>query len=280
MQITVGEDIGVEGRGKFYEEAGTTRDIVQNHLLQLLMVTAMEAPTAFEADAVRDEKVKVLRAVRPIVGKDVARFTVRGQYGAGNLAGAPVPGYRDEPNVSKTSTVETFVGMKLEIDNWRWAGVPIYIRAGKRLTKRVTEISVHFKRVPHALLTPKGPIEPDVLALRIQPDDGIALRFIAKVPGPTMTLRPVAMDFKYGKTFGDTSPEAYERLILDCMIGDPTLFARTDEVNAAWKLITPIHQAWAAAPPPADFPNYAAGTWGPAAAIEILERDGRHWRRL
>lgn len=279
MQITVAEDIGVEGRGKFYEEAGTTRDIVQNHLLQLLMVTAMEAPTAFEADAVRDEKVKVLKALRPIVGKQAQKLTARGQYGAGNFAGTPVPAYRDEPNVSKTSSIETFVSMKLEIDNWRWAGVPIYIRAGKRLTKRTTEISVHFKRVPHAMLTPKGPIEADALALKIQPDDGISLRFIAKVPGPTMTLRPVNMDFRYGTTFGDSSPEAYERLILDCMIGDPTLFARSDEVTAAWKFITPIHQAWAAAPPPA-FPNYAAGTWGPPEAIELMERDGRHWRRL
>jgi glucose-6-phosphate 1-dehydrogenase len=279
LQITVGEDIGVEGRGKFYEEAGTTRDIVQNHLLQLLMVTAMEPPVAFDSDAVRDEKVKVLRAVRPIVGKDVAKLTARGQYGAGNLAGEPVVAYRDEPNVSKTSSVETFVAMKLEIDNWRWAGVPIYIRAGKRLTKRTTEISVHFKRVPHALLTPKGPIDPDVLAVKIQPDDGISLKFTAKVPGPTMTLRPVNMDFRYGTTFGDASPEAYERLILDCMIGDPTLFARSDEVTAAWKIITPIHKAWAEMPPP-KFPNYAAGTWGPSDAFDLLERDGRHWRRL
>jgi len=279
LQITVAEDIGVEGRGKFYEEAGTTRDIVQNHLLQLLMVTAMEAPLAFDADAVRDEKVKVLRAVRPIVGKDVAKMTVRGQYGPGNLAGEAVPGYREEPNVSKTSNVETFVAMKLEIDNWRWAGVPIYIRAGKRLTKRTTEISVHFKRVPHALLTPKGPIDPDVLAVKIQPDDGISLKFTAKVPGPTMTLRPVNMDFRYGTTFGDASPEAYERLILDCMIGDPTLFARSDEVTAAWKIITPIHKAWSEMPAQ-KFPNYAAGTWGPAEAFDLLERDGRHWRRL
>jgi glucose-6-phosphate 1-dehydrogenase len=210
--------------------------------------------------------------------KDVMKNTVRGQYGAGNFAGTAVPGYRDEPNVSKTSHVETFVAMKLEIESWRWAGVPIYIRAGKRLTKRVTDISVHFKSVPHALLTPQGPIEPDVLSLRIQPDDGIGLRFIAKVPGPTMTLRPVSMDFRYGTTFGD-SPEAYERLILDSMLGDPTLFARADEVSAAWKIITPIHRAWAEAKPP-EFPNYAAGTWGPQAANELLERDGRHWRRL
>jgi glucose-6-phosphate 1-dehydrogenase len=279
MQITVAEDIGVEGRGKFYEEAGATRDIVQNHLLQLLMVTAMEPPVAFTPDEVRDEKVKVLRALKPLRGEQALRNTVRGQYGPGNLAGRPVCGYREEPNVSKTSTVETFVAMKLELENWRFGGVPIYIRAGKRLTKRITEISIHFKRVPHTLLTPQGPIEPDVLAMRIQPDDGISLRFIAKVPGPAMVLRPVTMDFRYGSTFGGSSPEAYERLILDAMLGDSTLFARADEVSAAWKFITPIQEAWAAAPPP-DFPNYPAGTWGPRASDELLARDGRHWRRL
>ncbi|HEY6460014.1 MAG TPA: glucose-6-phosphate dehydrogenase, partial [Polyangiaceae bacterium] len=209
VQITVAEDIGVEGRGKFYEEAGTTRDIVQNHLLQLLMVMAMEPPVAFTADEVRDEKVKVLRALKPVRGEDVARLTVRGQYGPGNFAGKAVPGYRQEPNVSPTSTIETFVAMRIEIDNWRFAGVPIYVRAGKRLTKRVTELSVHFKHVPHALLSQAGPVEPDVLAIRIQPDEGIGLRFVAKVPGPTMTLRPVTMDFRYGSTVGGSGPEAY-----------------------------------------------------------------------
>ena len=279
VQITVAEDIGVEGRGKFYEEAGTTRDIVQNHLLQLLMVMAMEPPVAFTADEVRDEKVKVLRALKPIRGEDVAKLTVRGQYGPGNFAGKPVPAYRQEPNVSPTSGVETFVAMRIEIDNWRFAGVPIYIRAGKRLTKRVTEISVHFKRVPYALLAQDGPVEPDVLAIRIQPDEGISLRFIAKVPGPTMTLRPVAMDFRYGATFGGSGPEAYERLILDAMLGDSTLFARADEVNAAWRFITPVLETWARMPPPR-FPNYAAGTWGPRQSAALIERDGRSWRRL
>jgi glucose-6-phosphate 1-dehydrogenase len=279
VQITVAEDIGVEGRGKFYEEAGTTRDIVQNHLLQLLMVMAMEPPVAFNADEVRDEKVKVLRSLKPIRGEDVARFTVRGQYGPGNFAGKPVCGYRKEPNVSPTSSVETFVAMRIEIDNWRFAGVPIYIRAGKRLTKRVTEISVHFKEVPHALLAQQGPVDPDVLAIRIQPDEGIGLRFVAKVPGPTMTLRPVTMDFRYGSTFGGSGPEAYERLILDAMLGDPTLFARTDEVSAAWRFITPILEAWGRVPPP-ELPNYSSGTWGPHAATELIERDGRSWRRL
>jgi glucose-6-phosphate 1-dehydrogenase len=279
VQITVAEDIGVEGRGKFYEEAGTTRDIVQNHLLQLLMVMAMEPPVAFNADEVRDEKVKVLRSLKPIRGEDVAKLTVRGQYGPGNFAGKPVPGYRQEPNVSATSVIETFVAMRIEIDNWRFAGVPIYIRAGKRLTKRVTEISVHFKEVPHALLAQQGPVDPDVLAIRIQPDEGIGLRFVAKVPGPTMTLRPVTMDFRYGSTFGGSGPEAYERLILDAMLGDPTLFARADEVNAAWRFITPILDAWSKAPP-RELPGYASGTWGPAAATDLIERDGRSWRRL
>jgi glucose-6-phosphate 1-dehydrogenase len=280
VQITVAEDIGVEGRGKFYEEAGTTRDIVQNHLLQLLMVTLMEPPIAFTADEVRDEKVKVLRALKPIRGEDIAKLTVRGQYGAGNFAGKPVIGYRQEPNVSPTSTVETFVAMRLEVDNWRFAGVPIYIRAGKRLTKRVTEISVHFKQVPHALLAQEGPVEPDVLAIRIQPDEGIGLRFVAKVPGPTMTLRPVTMDFRYGSTFGGSGPEAYERLILDAMLGDPTLFARADEVNAAWQFVTPVLEAWHGDSGVRDLPGYAAGTWGPQEAADLIERDGRTWRRL
>ncbi len=288
VQISVAEDIGVEARGKFYEEAGAARDIVQNHLLQLLMVTAMEPPVAFTADEVRDEKVKVLRALKPIRGADVDRLTVRGQYGPGNFAGKPVPGYRQEANVSSSSNIETFVAMRLEIDNWRFAGVPIYIRAGKRLAKRTTEISVHFKSVPHALLahdrltqrSEEGShVEPDVLVIRIQPDEGIGLRFVAKVPGQSMTLRPVTMDFRYGSTFGGSGPEAYERLILDAMLGDPTLFARADEVSAAWRFMTPILEAWQAAPPQ-DFPNYPAGTWGPKGASALIERDGRAWRRL
>jgi glucose-6-phosphate 1-dehydrogenase len=287
VQITAAEDIGVEARGKFYEEAGASRDIVQNHLLQLLMVTAMEPPVAFTADEVRDEKVKVLRALKPIRGEDVKRRTVRGQYGPGNFAGLPAPGYRQEPNVDEKSTVETFVAMHLEMDNWRFAGVPIYVRAGKRLAKRCTEISIHFKNVPHALLTQgaSGPsadesrIEPDVLAIRIQPDEGITLRFAAKVPGPSMVLRPVTMDFRYGSTFGGSGPEAYERLILDALLGDPTLFARADEVSAAWRFMNPILEEWERERL-TDLPVYPAGTWGPPAAFELIERDGRAWRRL
>ncbi len=233
----------------------------------------------------------MLRALKPIRGEDVDRLTVRGQYGPGNVAGRPCGGYRQEPNVSPTSNVETFVAMQLEIDNWRFAGVPIYIRAGKRLTKRLTEISVHFKRVPHALLAhdrlaAAGPagreddnVAPDVLAIRIQPDEGIGLRFVAKVPGPSMTLRPVTMDFRYGSTFGGSGPEAYERLILDAMLGDPTLFARADEVSAAWQFITPVLEAWHQSGIK-DLPAYTAGTWGPHEAADLIERDGRSWRRL
>jgi glucose-6-phosphate 1-dehydrogenase len=239
----------------------------------------MEPPVAFTADEVRDEKVKVLRALKPIGEEDIGNRTVRGQYGPGNFAGRPVSGYREEQNVSPTSNVETFVAMRLEIDNWRFAGVPIYIRAGKRLARRITEISVHFKQVPHVLLAQEAPVDPDVLAIRIQPDEGIALRFVAKVPGPSMTLRPVTMDFRYGSAFGGSGPEAYERLILDAMLGDPTLFARADEVSAAWRFVTPILEAWASRPAP-EFPNYAAGTWGPPEAFDLIERDGRVWRRL
>jgi glucose-6-phosphate 1-dehydrogenase len=296
IQITVAEDIGVEQRGKFYEEAGAIRDIVQNHLMQLLTVTCMEPPVSFSADEVRDEKVKVLRALKPLRGHDVAQFVVRGQYGPGNFAGHAVPGYRQEASVSPASNVDTFVAMRLEVDNWRFAGVPIFVRAGKRLSKRVTEISVHFQSVPHAVLgqarmsaeaarnSQPGAadpvhVDPDVLAIRIQPDEGIGLRFAAKVPGPSMTLRPVTMDFRYGTVFGGSGPEAYERLILDAMLGDPTLFARADEVNAAWRFVSPILDAWASGPAPG-LPNYAAGTWGPEEANTLIEREGRSWRRL
>jgi glucose-6-phosphate 1-dehydrogenase len=278
VQITVAEDIGVEGRGKFYEEAGTTRDVVQNHLLQILSVMAMEAPVAFDADAVRDEKVKVVRALRPIAREDVARLTVRGQYGAGTFNGKPVAGYTEEPDVNEYSHVETFVAIKAHIDSWRWGGVPFYIRAGKRLQKRVTEISLHFKPVPHALFAVNaGKVEPDVLSIRIQPDEGIALRFMSKVPGATTMLRPVTMDFRYGTSFGDAGPEAYERLLLEAMLGDATLFARKDEVRAAWEYITPLFHAWKELPRPEAYP---AGSWGPAGADALLHADGRHWRRL
>ncbi len=278
VQITVAEDIGVEGRGNFYEEAGALRDVVQNHLLQILSIVAMEPPVAFDADAVRDEKVKVVRALRPIAGEDVERHVVRGQYASGTFAGQPVPGYRDEPNVAKGSNVETYVAIRAHVDNWRWGGVPFYLRAGKRLNKRVTEVSLHFKPVPHALFGARaGTVEPDVLSVRIQPDEGIVLRFMSKVPGASTTLRPVTMDFRYGTSFGDTGPEAYERLILESMLGDATLFARSDEVRAAWAWCTPILRRWEQLAEPAPYP---AGSWGPTEADALLHEDGRHWRRL
>jgi glucose-6-phosphate 1-dehydrogenase len=275
VQITVAEDIGVEGRGSFYEEAGALRDVVQNHLLQVLSLVAMEAPVAFDADAVRDEKVKVVRALRPL--DDVRKQSVRGQYGKGTFAGQPAPAYREEPSVNATSKTETYVAIKAMVDNWRWGGVPFYLRAGKRLNKRVTEVSLHFKNVPHALFVGAGAIEPDVLSIRIQPDEGIALKFMSKVPGPVMTLRPVTMDFRYGTAFGDAGPEAYERLILESMLGDATLFARSDEVRAAWQWVMPLLQQW---PSHGDPEIYPAGSWGPAGADALLHADGRHWRRL
>lgn len=280
VQITVAESIGVEGRGKFFEEAGIFRDVVQNHLLQLLCLVAMEPPVAFEANVVRDEKVKVLRSVRPPSPQEVLRDTVRGQYAAGTIGGKAVPGYREEPDVAAGSVRETYAAWKLQIENWRWAGVPFYLRAGKRLPKRVTEIAITFKTPPIALFRHAGCAvgEPNVLVLRIQPDEGIALRIGAKRPGPTMRVETVKMDFRYAEHFGEATPDAYERLLLDALHGDGTLFARRDEVEAAWELVEGVLDVWAESPPP-DLPNYEAGTWGPEAATELLARDGRRWRR-
>ncbi|MGH7270935.1 MAG: glucose-6-phosphate dehydrogenase [Polyangiaceae bacterium] len=279
VQITVAEDIGVEGRGKFYEETGVTRDIVENHLLQLLCLTAMEPPISLSANAVRDEKVKVMRSLRPMRRGDVAHSAVRGQYGKGIVRGAEAEAYRQEPDVSPESRVETYVAMKVLIDNWRWGGVPFYVRAGKRLVRRVTEIAVVFREVPHTLFSaPDGGIRPNVLALRIQPDEGISLRFISKEPGQQTILRDVAMDFRYGATFGSNTPEAYERLLLDAMRGDATLFTRRDEAEEQWAYIDPVLDAWAADGNPAP-PLYAAGSWGPEQADDLLARDGRRWRQ-
>jgi len=279
VQITAAEDIGVERRGGYYEEAGILRDMVQNHLMQLLSLTAMEAPVAFDADAVRDEKVKVLRAIRPILREEVQQLTVRGQYGRGAYRGKPAPAYREEEKVAKDSRVGTFAALKLYLDNWRWDGVPFYLRTGKRLPKRVTEISVHFQRLPHSLF---GALQAEtahnVLAIRIQPDEGISMRFNSKVPGEGMRVRSVNMDFRYGSAFGAEPPEAYERLLLDAMIGDATLFTRSDEVDTAWKLVTEILEGWKEWPGEPSF--YEAGSWGPQAAEELIAADGRHWRRL
>ncbi|MGD0677056.1 MAG: glucose-6-phosphate dehydrogenase [Polyangiaceae bacterium] len=279
VQITVAEELGVEGRGKFYEQTGVTRDIVENHLMQLLCLTAMEPPSALSADAVRDEKVKVLRSLRTMERGEVARNVVRGQYAAGILHGDDVPGYREEPDVSADSRVETYVAMRVFVDNWRWSGVPFYVRAGKRMARRVTEIAIVFREVPHTLFRARdGGITPNVLSVRIQPDEGIALRFISKEPGQQTILRDVAMDFRYGATFGSNTPEAYERLLLDAMRGDATLFTRRDEVEEQWAYMDRVLQACAAddLPPP---PFYPAGSWGPEQADDLLARDGRRWRK-
>jgi len=277
MQITVAEDIGIEQRGAYYEQTGALRDIAQNHLLQLLSITGMEAPANFDAETVRDEKVKVLKSIRPV---DVVHDVVRGQYRPGWVAGQEVKGYRQEEEVGPTSLTETYVALRLFIDNWRWADTPFYLRTGKRLPTRASEIAITFKKAPHQPFakTVVQELNPNVLVMRIQPHEGASLKIAAKVPGPTMRLRTVNMDFFYGSSFLVESPDAYERLILDCMLGDPTLFAREDEVERAWQLTDEVERGWAAEPPP-DFPNYAAGTWGPEAADALMERDGRRWRR-
>jgi glucose-6-phosphate 1-dehydrogenase len=280
VEITAAESIGIEGRGPFYETAGALRDVVQNHVMELLSFVAMEPPVSFEASAVRAEKVKVWKAIPKIHPAD----TVRGQYGPGITDGKQVPGYRQEDRVHPRSQTETYAAIRLEIENWRWAGVPFYIRAGKRLAKRVTEITIQFKQPPLLLFKDaegKGGegIKPNVLSMRIQPDEGISLRFGAKIPGPSMTIGSVNMDFSYAEAFGKSSANGYERLLLDAMFGDGTLFAHRDGVEATWSLITPILEAWAK-DPIRDLPNYAAGTWGPATADAMLKSDGRKWRKL
>jgi len=279
VQITVAEDIGIEDRGAYYEHAGALRDIVQNHALQLVSLTAMEPPLAFEANAVRDEKVKVLRSIRPLIGEDVDQSTVRAQYTKGWVLGEQAPGYREEPAVAADSQTETFAALRLYVDNWRWANVPFYIRAGKRLPKRVTEIRIQFKRPPHLTFGREAmkEVDPNALTLRIQPEEGISLKFGAKVPSAGLRIRSVTMDFQYMTSFLVEAPEAYERLLLDCMIGDPTLFTRADEVEAAWQLIDPIEEAWRNGRPPIS--TYEAGTWGPPASAQLLQADAREWHR-
>nr|MBA3274010.1 glucose-6-phosphate dehydrogenase [Chthoniobacterales bacterium] len=280
VQITAAETLGVEGRGGYYEGAGALRDMVQNHLLQLLCLVGMEPPTDLGADSIRDEKVKIVRSLRRFSTEEVGRNVVRGQYAEGSISGKAVPGYRAEEKVSRSSNTETFVALKLSIENWRWAGVPIYMRVGKRLPKSGTEISVHFKKAPSVLFNKEERANDDnVLVIRIQPDEGISLRMDAKVPGTSFRIEPVKMDFHYGTSFGKASPEAYERLLLDAMSGDATLFARRDEVEQAWDFIDRIERAWNDTDPPELFP-YAAGSWGPDAADDLLVRDGRAWRRL
>ena len=281
VQISVAEGLGVENRGAYYEEAGLLRDMIQNHVLQLLSLVAMEPPATFQATAVRDEKAKVMRAVRPIRPDQVHQYVVRGQYVEGFVGGKKVPAYRTEPKVSPTSNTETYAAFKFFIDNWRWADVPFYVRSGKRLAKRISEISIQFRRVPHLLFHGAGAegIEPNILAIRIQPNEGISLKFCAKLPGTTMQIRSVEMEFLYGESFGAAPPTAYETLLLDCMLGDPTLFNRNDAVDLSWELVDPILDRWKQ-DGSEGLTHYAAGSWGPPEADEFIERDGREWRRL
>jgi glucose-6-phosphate 1-dehydrogenase len=277
VQITVAESIGAEGRGKFYEQTGALRDMVPNHLFQLVAMTAMEPPVSFDAEDIRAKKAEIFKAVHPLTLGDV----VRGQYDAGSIAGQPVDAYRKEPNVAPDSTVETYVAMRILIDNWRWAGVPFYLRTGKRLTVRSTEIAIRFKRAPYALFreTPVDELDADWLILRIQPDEGIRLRFNAKRPGPAMALESVAMDFKYKDWFRQAPAVGYETLIYDCLTGDATLFQRADQVEAAWSVVEPVLKGWENVTP-RHFPNYVSGSEGPSAANDLLARDGRSWRTI
>jgi glucose-6-phosphate 1-dehydrogenase len=281
VQITAAEPLGVEARGPYYESSGALRDMVQNHLLQLLCLTAMEPPTDLTADSIRDEKVKVVRSLRRMTPETVAENVVRGQYAAGAISGTEVKAYRTEDRVSPTSETETYVALKVNVDNWRWEGVPFYIRVGKRLAKGGTEIAIQFKAAPSVLFNkPEEPLGPNVLVIRIQPDEGISLRMQCKIPGNAIRIEPVKMDFHYGTSFGKASPEAYERLLLDAMSGDATLFARRDEVEGAWRFVDAIEDAWhkSATPPP--LCPYPSGSWGPKEADELLERAGHTWRRL
>jgi len=279
VEITAAETVGVGHRVGYYQEAGALRDMVANHLLQLLALTAMEAPVAFDADAVRDKKTEVWRSIRPMTPEEVARRTVRAQYRAGHSLGAPVPGWREEPGVPDGTRAETYVALDLRIDNWRWAGVPFYLRTGKRLARQVTEIAVHFKHPPLSLFPRQDALSANVITLRIQPDEGISLTFGAKQPGSERTAVPVSMDFCYRQAFGEHPPSAYAVLLLDAMRGDATLFTRRDGVEAQWRLMTPILDAWAArAETP--LPTYAAGSEGPAEADALLARNGHRWRPI
>jgi glucose-6-phosphate 1-dehydrogenase len=281
VQISVAETVGVEKRGNYYDQAGALRDMVPNHIMQLISLSAMEPPVSFRADAVRDEQSKILHAIQPMSSEDVLSRTVRGQYGEGTEDGERVPAYRNETGVPPDSKTETFVAMKLSIDNWRWADVPFYLRTGKRLPGRSTSVVIQFRRAPFILFrdTSVENLMPNQLVLHIQPEEGISLRFAAKVPGPAMRLGAVDMSFEYSDYFGTQPSTGYERLLHDCMIGDATLFQRADMVEAGWCVVSPVLDVWKALPP-RNFPNYAAGTWGPKEAEDLLERDGRHWRNF
>jgi glucose-6-phosphate 1-dehydrogenase len=281
VKITVAEELGVERRGGYYDHAGALRDMVPNHILQLVTLTSMEPPISFAADAVRDEQAKILHAIQPLTPEEVLTRAVRGQYDEGMEDGRTVPGYRAEPFVAADSHTETFVGLKLAIDNWRWADVPFYIRTGKRMPKRATEIAIQFRRAPFVLFrdTPVDKLSHNLLVMHIQPDEGISLQFGAKIPGPTVRVGAVNMDFKYTDYFGSGPSTGYERLLYDCMIGDATLFQRADQVEAGWAIVSPVIDVWKALPA-RSFPNYRAGTWGPKEADELMKRDGRKWRDI
>ena len=279
VQITVAEDLGVEHRGTFYEQSGALRDILQNHLLQVLALTAMEPPASFDANAIRDEKVKALRSVRPLDASDLGRLVVRGQYTRGEVGGVEVPGYREEEGVSPQSNVETYLAVEFDVDNWRWAGVPFYVRTGKRLPHRVTEVALRYKQVPFLPLpsTAVDSVEPNTMVLHIQPDEGITLEFAAKVPGSSFRVRGVALDFRYRHAFAEQPPEAYERVLGDAFLGDATLFIRGDEVDHAWRIVQPLIDAFDAGTVPLS--SYPAGSWGPKEADDLLAQSyGDTWR--
>ncbi|MEY3333899.1 MAG: hypothetical protein RLZZ176_2202, partial [Cyanobacteriota bacterium] len=281
VQITVAETVGVEDRAGYYESAGALRDMLQNHLMQLYCLTAMEAPNDMDADSIRTEKVKVLRATRLADVHNLSKSAIRGQYSAGWMKGQQVPGYRGEPGVNPESTTPTYVAMKFVVDNWRWKGVPFYLRTGKRMPKKVSEIAIHFREVPSRMFPSAAQqANANVLAMRIQPNEGISLRFDVKMPGGDFRTRSVDMDFSYG-SFGITATsDAYDRLFLDCMMGDQTLFTRADEVEAAWQVVTPALSVWDLPANPATVPQYEAGTWEPEEAELLINQDGRRWRRL
>ena len=281
VQITVAETVGLEGRAGYYETSGALRDMVQNHLMQVFSLTAMEAPNSLDADSIRNEKVKVLQATHLADINNLEHSAIRGQYTPGWMKGEQVPGYRDEEGADPNSTTPTYVALKLHIDNWRWKGVPFYLRTGKRMPKKVSEIAIQFKEVPFLMFQSAAKqANPNVLALRIQPNEGISMRFDVKTPGNSLRTRSVDMDFRYDSAFGQPNTDAYARLLIDCMLGDQTLFTRDDEVEASWKIITPLLEAWDAPAPPDAIPMYEAGTWEPVEAELLLNRHGRHWRRL
>lgn len=281
VQITVAETVGLEGRAGYYESAGALRDMVQNHLMQLFCLTAMEPPNSLDADSIRNEKVKVIQATHLANAEEISESAVRGQYSEGWMKGQAVPGYRQEEGANPDSTVNTFAAIKLMVDNWRWKGVPFYLRTGKRMPKKLTEISIHFKEVPHLMFQSAArQMNHNVLALRIQPDEGISMRFEVKTPGNSLRTRSVDMDFRYDTAFGQPNTEAYGRLVVDCMLGDQTLFTRADEVEASWRIMTPLLEAWEAPTSPTTVPLYEAGTWGPVEAELLLNKEGRRWRRL